>query len=150
AINRDLAAECFVFEKAFPGAPEGDKAFFAEREGRAYSAPPGMVTFSQAHQVWEKEVLSRILSDNTKQDYRKALEPHILPYFGKKAVDQITEGLVQDFFSTRFKNSDPDQGLVSEKRMANIMIPLVKIWKFTVRARKWDIPSPFEGIKKVI
>lgn len=145
-INSELAAESFVLENAFPGASEEDKAFFAKKEGRAYIAPPSAVTFGQAYKVWKREVYDRIESDNTRTDYLKAIRPHILPFFGKKSFDQITEGLVQDFFSTRFKNKDPDQGLLSRQRMMNIKIPLVKIWNFTIKRRKWNLPSPFNEI----
>jgi integrase len=146
AINRDLAAESFIFHEAFPGASEDDKALFAEKEGKIYTAPPAGVTFKQAYASWKKEVYDRIESENTRADYRKAINPHILPFFGEKSFDQITEGLVQDFYSSRFKNKDPDQGLLSGQRMKNINIPLSNIWKFTVKKRKWNLESPFNAI----
>ena len=149
-INHDLAADSFVFERAFPGASEEDKAFFAEKEGRTYTAPPDTVTFRHAYKVWEEEVCARIGSENTRSDYQKALKPHILPYFGEKTFDQITKKLVENFFASRFRNDDPAQGLLSKKRMNNIKIPLVKIWEFTVRTRKWHIDSPFQGINDFI
>jgi integrase len=146
AVNQDLAADSLIFEDAFPGASEADKRFFAEKAGRVYIAPPGAVTFEQAYRVWAKVEIPQISSRNTRTDYRKALEPHILPFFRDKTFDQITEGVVRDFFLKRFKNGDPAQGLLSAKRMKNILVPLSKIWEFTVKERKWNLDSPFMGI----
>ena len=150
AMNVDLKAGTFHFAKAFPGASEEDKRFFALKERRKYISDPRDVTFKQAYEVWERERLRKIPSKNTREDYIKAINPHILPYFEDMPFDEIVEETVQDFFSTRFLYGSSENGLVSKKRMLNIKIPLVDIWEYTVKRRKWDLDSPFTDINEYI
>jgi integrase len=142
-INADIQAGTFNFSKAFDGASEEDQKFFAKKEKRHFSSPPEATTFKAAYAIWEEERLQQIPRKNTREDYMKAINPHILPFFRDLTFDEIDEEKVKEFFRTRYLFGNPENGLVSQSRMFNIKIPLVDIWNFTNKRMKWEIPSPF-------
>lgn len=144
-VNEDLAKGQFVFSELFPDASHEELRFFAEKEKRTFVQRPDCLTFGEAYRVWKECRFHTILSDSQREDYKKAINPHILPFFGQLTFDEIDIEKIKDFFSTRYLHGNPDNGLVSKKRMLNIKIPLVDIWDFAVRRWNLDLKSPFKG-----
>lgn len=149
-INDELATGTFQFARAFPQASEADKCRFSLKEGRTYIPSPDNFTFRQGYELWLADRFKHITSKSTRDDYMKAITPHILPYFGNMTFNQISYEELCCFFSTRYKYGEEVNGLVSEKRMKNICIPLNAIYEFTVKRMRWDLESPFAGISEYI
>jgi integrase len=119
--------------------------------------PRPTATFAEYADSWEKKVLTQF-GESTAINYRVHVRKHLVPFFGKYAMKDVTPELVQ-FFVSRAKSSP--------KTVRNICITLQSMWR---SARAWGyvthdlmggvvLPSPkriqryffsAEEVKKII
>lgn len=86
------------------------------------------------------------------QGHYGRLRNHLLPFFGKMAVKDITAGVVQDYRIFRLKG-DPDAKPPSRSTMLHEIVTLRHVLKTALR-QGWidhvpDVSAPFSGSKKV-
>lgn len=87
------------------------------------------------------------------QDHHSRLRNHLLPFFGKMGVKDITAGVVQDYRIFRLKN-DPVYKPPSRSTMLHEIVTLRQVLKTAMR-QGWidhvpDISAPFSSSNKVV
>ncbi len=87
------------------------------------------------------------------QDHHSRLRNHLLPFFGKMAVKDITAGVVQDYRVFRLKN-DPNYKPPSRSTMLHEIVTLRQVLKTALR-QGWidhvpDVSAPFRTSNKVV
>ncbi len=87
------------------------------------------------------------------QDHHSRLRNHLLPFFSKMAVSDISAGVVQDYRIFRLKN-DPDYKPPSRSTMLHEIVTLRQVLKTAMR-QGWidhvpDISAPFSSSNKVV
>ena len=148
-LLRRKAEGTLVFAKAFPGAPEAEKAFHARREGWEYTPEPHNVVFADYVKYWLDNVWANYPSDNKKDDLLQATEDWLLPYFGSMTFSDITGVELQIFVGQLRWRSGKNEGKpLSGSRVRNIMIPLRTIWRSARSKYRWSFAEdPFEFLK---
>lgn len=112
-------------------------------------------TFAQAAKIFAEEY--DVMTEGERnakyvQDHHSRLRNHLLPFFGKMDVKQITSGVVQDYRIFRLKN-DPDYKPPSRSTMLHEIVTLRQVLKTALR-RGWieyvpDIAIPYRASGKV-
>ena len=120
-------------------------------EGSLSSGP----TFSQAAKRFTEEY--EIMTEGERnpvyvQGHYGRLRNHLLPFFGKMGVKDITAGVVQDYRVLRLKK-DPDTKPPSRSTMLHEIVTLRHVLKTALR-QGWidhvpDVSAPYSGSKKV-
>ena len=150
----DIRSGSFIFAKAFPGASEEEKAFFAQLEGWAYRPEPQSVLFATYLDEWIKSELAE-MSHTTKIDYYSSINPWIRPFFGKltfyqinsNAVNQFVKGLTHKQSEEEKREGKPPKPF-SKKRVKNILSHLTRIWEKACADNRWELRSPFPPPEK--
>lgn len=99
----------------------------AEIEAGTYMKQNENMTFAQASELYMQNVVERKCRESTKNGYIGYLNNHILPYFGEKALCNITKFDVEDFVNqlnnTRCKHiKSTNNGIIEEltdKKLSN-------------------------------
>lgn len=99
-----------------------------------YRAKP-TATFEQFSARWEAAVLDQ-LKPSTAINYRSHLKRHLVPFFGRHAVKDISAEMVQQFVAAV---------KASAKTKRNLVVTLQSMWR---QARAWGYAAhdPFDGI----
>lgn len=133
----------FEFAKAFPNAPEKEKATHAALEGRAYKHDSNKILFVDYCDIWVNKNL-KAFTPGKKRDYENAIYPWIKPFFADKTFNQITGVTIKDFIKTlNHKRGDRKGKPLSKSRVNNILIVLRAIWYDAIEEYQWDRPDPF-------
>ncbi|WP_052263391.1 tyrosine-type recombinase/integrase [Geobacter pickeringii] len=144
-----IEQQTFRFAEAFPGASTRKKRFFAEREGREFHPEPQHVLFGPFAREWMKRMIPAMTSPTKRKDYTSALEGRILPHFARLSFYQITSLEVQAFIASLSKENGIKKGKpLSRQRVANILIPLRRIWEDAADHHRWTLRNPFETISR--
>jgi integrase len=127
---------------------------------RRGEAPAGGKTFAQASDQFLREIEGIIAADRCPSyvyEHRWRLRLHLLPFFGKKALSEITPGLVQEYRIHRATSrKDPKTGQAlrpSRSTLHKEIVCLRQVLKCANR-QGWlpylpDISDPFRGPSKV-
>ena len=112
-------------------------------------------TFSQAAKRFTEEY--EIMTEGERnpvyvQGHYGRLRNHLMPFFGKMAVKDITAGVVQDYRIFRLKNN-PSSKPPSRSTMHHEIVTLRHVLK-TAQRQGWidhvpDVSAPFSGSKKI-
>jgi integrase len=145
----DIKSGTFIFSKAFPGATEEEKAYFAKQEGRVYNPEPQRVLFGDYLEEWIKSDLSE-MSHSTRIDYNSSLNPWIRPFFrhmtffqmNSNAVNQFIKGMTHKQSEEDKREGKPPEPF-SKKRVKNILSHLTRIWEKACADNRWNLQSPF-------
>jgi integrase len=144
-----IANGTFVFAKAFPGASQEEKQFFAQKEGWNYSLEPRQILFGDYVEKWMKEIWSTFRPEGKGRDFKQAIDYWLLPYFGGKTFHQITGVEVKKFLAgLRWRDGKNKGQPLSRSRVKNILIPMRSIWNDACDENHWELPDPFRNIKK--
>ena len=144
-----IEQQTFRFAEAFPGASDKEKRFFTELEGREFHPEPQHVLFGPFAREWMARMIPAMASPTKRADYTSALEGRILPYFARLSFYQITSLEVQGFIATLSKENGARKGKpLSRQRVANILIPLRRIWEDAADHYRWTLRNPFETISR--
>jgi len=130
--------------------------FFQLRQMKAEGILVTGETFSQAAKRFTDEY--DIMTEGERnakyvQDHHSRLRNHLLPFFGKLAVKDITAGVVQDYRIFRLKN-DLNYKPPSRSTMLHEIVTLRQVLKTAMR-QGWidhvpDISAPFSSSNKVV
>ncbi|WP_169400691.1 tyrosine-type recombinase/integrase [Desulfobacter curvatus] len=152
-VNRQQArikAGTFEFGKAFPNAPEKEKAKHASLEGRAYKLDSSKVLFGDYCDVWVDKNLAAF-TPGKRRDYENAIYPWIKPFFADKSFGQITGVTVKDFIKTLNHRQGRKKGQpLSKSRVNNLLIVLRAIWYDAVEEHQWEKSDPFSFCKRFL
>jgi integrase len=144
-----IADGTFKFAEAFPGAPDGEKRFYTEKEGWEYSPEPRRVMFGDYVKKWREEILDHYPSANKKRDYNQAIDDRLLLYFADKTFHQITGVELQKFIAAlKWRSGDRIGETLSRSRVRNILAPLRAIWSDACEEHRWDLADPFRFVAK--
>ena len=130
--------------------------FFQLRQMKSEGTLVSGNTFAQAAKRFTDEYDVMTEGERNKkyvQDHHSRLRNHLLPFFGKMAVQDITAGVVQDYRIFRLKN-DPDYKPPSRSTMLHEIVTLRQVLKTAMR-QGWidhvpDISAPFSSSNKVV
>lgn len=138
----------FVFAEAFPGASEEEKASFARLEGQDHRPEPQGVAFGDYLDRWIVEVLDADPSSGKRHDYRNIIDCHVRPRFGEMTFHQITGVEVVKFVRDLGQRRGKSGGKLSSSRVRNILIPLRIVWEDACDENRWELPDPFQHLKR--
>ncbi|MCK2127809.1 site-specific integrase [Thauera aromatica] len=159
-IESDIAAGTFDYRRFFPGSKNAAK--FDPPPARVVAAGPAIDTaatptqvasvpntpvFSDFAEIWyaEKEIEWR---RSYKATIRAALDGHLIPRFGDKAVGQITKADVLAYRAELGKAvAKGKASTLSPARINKMLNPLRQI--LNEAADRFDFRTPFESIKQL-
>lgn len=144
---RKIDDKTFRFAKAFPGAGEKEKSFFAELENWEYSPEPNTLSIGDYIDTWMETILSTYPSTGVKKEYRASLKDWILPFFRQKSFRQLTQVAVRQFLAQLLHRTGPKKGQkLSRSRIGNILTPLRAIWNDACDEYNWALRDPFRDL----
>lgn len=127
-VIEDRDAGKLNFAKAFPGASDQEKAFFAQMEGWHYAPKASDVLFGDYVDKWYRTIWARWEDDCKKQDYKQIIDYWILPYFKDMTFFQINHSAIVEFIGTLKKKKGSQAGRpLSTRRIKNILVASVKL-----------------------
>lgn len=141
-VGQAIKAGTFRFGEAFPDAPEEEKEFFGAKEGVEYTKPAAEVTFEEYLKRWMPANLDNEPSATKRRDYTQVLESRLRERFGPLSFQQIN-GVVLVQFIKELRAEK-----LSTSRIRNILIPLRIAWEDACVEHGWELPSPFEHLKR--
>jgi integrase len=142
-----------------PGSREGLTRTQAEARLRELmlqtdSAPPPLIERITVAEVGDRRIKQLARSgrkpDTTLANYESEIRIHFTPFFGEKAVDEITADDVEDFIDACFDAEDRlDRGLaaLSVKTVRNLYVHLNGIFEFAV-SKGWTYANPCRTVDK--
>ena len=118
------------------------------------SAPPPVTERVTIAEVGDRRIKQLARSgrkpDTTLANYESEIRIHFTPFFGEKAVDEITADDVEDFIDACFDTEDRlDSGLaaLSVKTVRNLYVHLNGIFEFAV-SKGWAYANPCRAVEK--
>ncbi len=140
----------FEFAKAFPNAPEKEKATHAALENRVYTPDSDRIVFENYLEKWMKKNLNDF-PKSRKKDYLDIIEYRIRPFFKDKTFGQITGVTIKDFIKTLVWLKGPKKGLpLSASRVSNILIVIRAVWYDAMEEYQWERSDPFQFTKQYL
>ena len=118
------------------------------------SAPPPLTERMTIAEVGDRRIKQLARSgrkpDTTLANYESEIRIHFTPFFGEKAVDEITADDVEDFIDACLDAEDRlDRGLaaLSVKTVRNLYVHLNGIFEFAV-SKGWAYANPCRTVEK--
>jgi integrase len=149
-IIRKIDDGTFRFAEAFPGAPDAEKAKFAQLEGSTFSPSPSETKIGDYIQSYRERFLGGNCQGGKKRDWNQVLDYWIIPTFGEMTFSQLNGVVLEDFIKNKLRHKEGNkQGQpLSASRIANILIPYRAIWDAAVEEKKFVLQDPFNYLRK--
>lgn len=136
-IESEIRLGTFSYSKYFPHSKNASK--FQNDEKVAAD-----ITFKDYALQWYKN--NRISwKPSVQKDFQSTLNCHLIPYFGDKAVLDITKWMVKEFRAYLSEHKGRNGNNMSNKRINNILSVLRLI--LNEAAEQFDLSSPFVNLK---
>lgn len=135
-IDSEMQLGTFSYEKYFVGSKNAEKMSGDDvGEKGEYFKAYAEKWFRNSRIQWKPSV---------RRDFYSTLHKHLLPYFGEKAIEEITKPLLKEF-RTALSELKGRKGSLSNKRINNIMSVLRLI--LNEASEEFDLSSPFVNLK---
>ena len=144
-VIAEIGNGIFDFAARFPQSIK--KEHFAQLEGRTIVKPTEDILFGDYAEKWF-EAMKPGMSVGLIRDYTSSLTMHLLPYFGKLPIRQITAVELKKFVAQMKGKKNTKGNALSAKRIQNVMIPFRVILRDALAEYNWpDVADPFTRLK---
>ena len=105
-------------------------------------------TFKEFTEIWLEDYAKKRIRERTFKTYQGTIRNHLIPYFGKMKLGEITEEKVQRFI-TKLLESRSAKTVNNTLKQFKTIMRIAKRWKYIQYNPAWDIENIPEEHKEM-